>query len=230
MAGRVTHAVGVRGEHAGQRVTRAWSFTSACAIGPCRSVSLRRERTAHQFDSLRLRRVSPGTLTGRGRFYVRLRCAGRTYRHGGIAYYRVRVTIRSARVVQGTPFAIAIHATYTNSKRVNRTPCPGSLGRDAGSYSGRLSSPVPVAPVADFTSSVDAAAATASFTDRSSSPTGAKVVGWRWDFGDPASASGNVSTDPNPSHHYTAGGPHTVSLTVTDSNGLTATVTRQVVV
>jgi hypothetical protein len=230
MSGRVTRAGGVRGEHTGQRVRREWDFTSTCASGPCTRVRLRRERSASRVDNLTLARVAPGVLAGRGRFYVALRCAGRVYRHGGIAYFRVRATVRRAQVVQGTRFATAIHATYDNWKRVNRTPCPGSLGRDAGVYDGRLSSPVPAVPAPDFSSAVESTTATASFTDLSSSPTGAAIVRWRWDFGDPASGADNTSTERNPSHRYGSGGSYTVSLTVTDSNGLEATVSRRIAV
>lgn len=228
MSGRVTRADGVRGEHAGQRVTRAWDFASACSSGPCTRVTLRRQRSAHRVDVLTLRRASAGVLKGSGKFYVPLRCAGRTYKRGGIAYFSVRVTISRAAVVQGKRFATRISATYVNSKRVNRTPCPGSLGRDAGTYSGSLSSAVPAPPVGDFGSSTDPVSGTATFTDASSARTGAKVVRWQWDFGDPGSGAGNASTDPNPSHQYTSGGTYDVRLTVTDSNGLTATVTHQV--
>jgi hypothetical protein len=228
MSGRVTRADGVRGEHAGQRVTRAWDFTSTCASGPCTRVTLRRERSAHRVDVLTLRRTSAGVLEGSGQFFVPLRCSGRTYPQGGIAYFTVHLKIGKAAVVQGKRFGTRISATYVNSRRVNRTPCPGSLGRDAGTYSGRLSSPVPAPPVADFGSSVDPVSGTATFSDASSSPSGAKVVGWQWDFGDPGSGASNTSTDPNPSHQYASGGTYDVRLTVTDSNGLTATVTHQV--
>lgn len=230
MSGRVTRAGGVRGEHANQRVTREWDFTSNCAAGPCTRVRLRRERAARHVESLTLGRVSPGVMAGRGRFYIALRCAGHTYPHGGLAYFSVRVQVRRAQVVQGTRFATAIHATYRNWKRVNRTPCPGLLGRDAGVYVGHLSSPVPAVPTPDFGSSVDPTTATASFADTSSSPTGAKIVRWQWNFGDPGSGASNVSTEENPSHSYPSAGSYNVSLTVTDSNGLTATVTHQIVV
>lgn len=49
------------------------------------------------------------------------------------------------------------------------------------------------------------------------------VVSWEWAFGDGATATG-----PTASHTYTTAGTHTVSLTVTDDSGLTATVDRTV--
>ncbi|MFC2011032.1 DUF4349 domain-containing protein [Chloroflexota bacterium] len=44
---------------------------------------------------------------------------------------------------------------------------------------------------------------------------------YEWDFGD-----GDISTDENPTHSYKADGYYTVSLTVTDDQGNTSTLTR----
>jgi hypothetical protein len=228
--GRVTRADGVRGEHKGQRVRRSWTFQSTCAAGPCRTVSLSRERSLRQVDRLVLTRAAPRRYVGHGRFYVRLRCGGRTYPRGGVAYETVRVTISASATVQSTPFATAIRADYTNPRRVNRTPCAGNLGRDAGTYSGTLSTPLPAPPAPEFTSTTDPVTGTVTFADASKSSNGARVASWNWDFGDPASGSANSSSAANPSHHYGAPGSYTVTLTVTDRNGLTATITHQVVV
>lgn len=51
------------------------------------------------------------------------------------------------------------------------------------------------------------------------------VAGYAWEFGDGATATGQVA-----SHAYSAGGTYTVSLTVTDNAGGTATTTQQVTV
>jgi len=79
------------------------------------------------------------------------------------------------------------------------------------------------APVAAFTSTksfltVNADAAT------SSDPDGA-IASYAWNFGDGATA-----TSPTASHTYAAAGTYTVSLTVTDPEGLTNTTTRSVTV
>jgi PKD repeat protein len=68
-------------------------------------------------------------------------------------------------------------------------------------------------PVADFT--FTAAGLDVAFTDTSTgTPTS-----WSWDFGDPASGAANSSTAQNPSHHFSAAGTYSVSLTATNSSG-----------
>lgn len=79
-------------------------------------------------------------------------------------------------------------------------------------------------PTANFTFSCTGLDCT--FTDASSDPdAGDAVASWAWDFGD-----GATSTQQNPSHSYTVGNPTTeqVTLTVTDNNGGTGTVTKGV--
>jgi PKD repeat protein len=222
MSGKVTRADGVRGERKGQKLTRKWTFTSSCASGPCPKVTVRRERSSKQVDKLTLTRLGSAGYKGSGKFYVRLKCNGKTYNRGGIAYYKIGLTVTKSRTVQDKKFATAMRATYNNTRRVNKTPCPGSIGRDAGTYTGKLSSAVPAAPTADFTST-ESAPGTVKFTDRSSA-TAARPVAWSWDFGD-----GKKSSTRNPSHNY-APGTYDVTLTVRDSNGLTGTTTKQVVV
>jgi VCBS repeat-containing protein len=62
------------------------------------------------------------------------------------------------------------------------------------------------------------------FTDASSSPQDV-IVAWSWDFGD-----GDTSDEQNPSHVYADDGVYTVSLTVTDEDGSTDTVTYDVTI
>lgn len=85
---------------------------------------------------------------------------------------------------------------------------------------GDVVDPDPEAPVAGF--SYVASGLSVDFTD-GSTDANADITGWNWDFGD-----GAVSAQQNPSHNYAAEGTYTVSLTVTDSTGLTDTISQSV--
>ena len=223
MNGKVTRADNVRGERKGQKLKRAWSFTPSCGSGACSRVTLRRERSKRQFDKLTLKRSGSSLYTGSSKFYVRLRCNGRTYRKGGIAYYKIRVTVTRSTTIQGKVFATAVNATYNNTRRVNKTPCPGSIGRDAGSYTGKHAAPA--APKADFEFAKGTTPLSVDFADHSTRAKDVRFVSWSWDFGD-----GGKATRKNPSHTYSAPGTYDVTLTVKDTNGLTSSVTKQVTV
>ena len=71
---------------------------------------------------------------------------------------------------------------------------------------------------------------TASFTDQSRPGIGdPRIVAWAWTFGDPLSPD-DSSTQRNPTHRFSLPGTYTVTLTVRDEYGLTATVSQQVTV
>ena len=57
------------------------------------------------------------------------------------------------------------------------------------------------------------------FTDNTVPEEGTTIVSWLWKFGDEA---GSTSNEQNPTFTYMKDGNYTVSLTVTDSNGLKA--------
>ncbi|GAB2913870.1 S8 family serine peptidase [Rheinheimera gaetbuli] len=82
--------------------------------------------------------------------------------------------------------------------------------------------PDPVAPVADFSYSVSGL--TVTFTDMSTDADN-DIQSISWDFGD-----GNSSTDALVTHSYAAAGSYNVSLTATDSTGLSNTVVKSVTV
>jgi PKD repeat protein len=83
--------------------------------------------------------------------------------------------------------------------------------------------PVPTPLIAAFTSSANKLAV--AFTNTSTDTSGT-IVGQTWDFGD----GSPTSTVANPSHTYATAGSYQVTLTVTDSNNLTAHVTQPVYV
>jgi PKD repeat protein len=83
-----------------------------------------------------------------------------------------------------------------------------------------------VAPVADFSfrpvspfPGQDVQFASASFDP------GGSVAGYGWNFGD-----GTTSTVANPSHPYASPGTYAVTLTVTDPNGASGSITKEIVV
>ena len=80
---------------------------------------------------------------------------------------------------------------------------------------------ITIAPTAEFSASTETGMAplTVEFLDDSANGT-ATINQWQWDLGD-----GNISTEQNPTHTYTAAGTYTVSLTVTSAHG-SDTMTR----
>jgi Zn-dependent metalloprotease len=76
------------------------------------------------------------------------------------------------------------------------------------------------APVAGFTYSADMLEV--SFTDTSTDSDGT-IASYEWDFGD-----GNTSIEADPVHTYASRGNYTVTLTVTDDDGASATKSRRV--
>jgi PKD repeat protein len=228
MLARVTAAKNVPGEHVGQSPRRRWLVSpQSCTGSVCQALELDRERSAGIDESLTLHRVAAGTYTGASSFYVALRCKKRTYPHGSRAPYRITLTVNSTVTVQGIAFARTITATYQNSKRSDSTPCVLDPSHDAARYTGSAASAIPSPPVASFTTQLDGATDSASFTD-TSTPAGAQIVLTQWSFGDPASGAGDSSTEAAPSHQFPGSGVYTVTLTVTDANGLSST-TRQLV-
>ncbi|WP_341953223.1 PKD domain-containing protein [Salinibacterium sp. TMP30] len=83
--------------------------------------------------------------------------------------------------------------------------------------------PVNQAPTASFTSSVNAL--TASFNSSASADPDGSIASRTWAFGD-----GQTSTAISPDHTYATAGTYQVTLTVTDNQGATGSVTKPVTV
>jgi hypothetical protein len=81
-------------------------------------------------------------------------------------------------------------------------------------------------PVANFTTvpAQPASAENTIFTDESSAGS-SSIRSWSWTFGD-----GGTSTQQSPQHTYAAPGTYVVTLTVTDADGLSSSLTRKIVV
>ncbi|HEX5562733.1 MAG TPA: PKD domain-containing protein [Nocardioidaceae bacterium] len=77
------------------------------------------------------------------------------------------------------------------------------------------------APVASFTSSCSVL--TCSFNARASSDTGGPIASYAWDFGDGTTATGATAT-----HTWARNGTPSVTLTVTDNEGLKTSMTQTV--
>ncbi|MBC8040941.1 MAG: PQQ-dependent sugar dehydrogenase [Opitutaceae bacterium] len=102
------------------------------------------------------------------------------------------------------------HLYFTDSNQGSSTGTNYRIGRIR--YQGGT------APVAAFTASpVNATGPTPlaiTFNDTSTAP-GSTLSSWAWDFGD-----GSISTQPSPVHTFTSPGIYTVTLTVTNAQGL----------
>jgi hypothetical protein len=142
MSGRVTVAVHIRGERAGQKVHRTWTFAPTCPSGQCPEVGLGRMRAAGT-DLLRLFRTGPARYSGHGVFYAPLTCGSTTYTRGESVPFTITVRITAAALSAGIPVATAIKATYTNRSRKNLTNCVAVPGHDAATYTGTVNAQSP---------------------------------------------------------------------------------------
>lgn len=85
-------------------------------------------------------------------------------------------------------------------------------------------------PVANFYYTTVCEDLLVNFQD-ASFPNGAgNIVSWAWNFGDPASGIFNTSNLEDPQHIFSAAGTYDVTLTVTNFNNCTDTITKQITV
>ncbi len=86
-------------------------------------------------------------------------------------------------------------------------------------------------PLANFSFPVSTCAnQSIQFTDLTQPNGGGSLTGWLWNFGDPASGVSNISTAQNPVHLFSASGPFTISLIVTNASGCHDTIQKPITI
>jgi len=126
--------------------------------------------------------------------------------------------MRVLNTTNNSPYVIEID-TYTPNVEESQTTDDQQTTNYGNSQEDQVSSSIS----ADFsyTPSSPKAGQTVIFSAESQN----NIVSWYWEFGD-----GATSNQQNPTHVYTTPGTYTVKLTVTDSNGATASVTKSITV
>ena len=133
---------------------------------------------------------------------------------GSISAYSWNFGDGATSTAQNPSYAYAAAGTYT----VTLTVTDNQGATNSVSHSVTVSAGNQP-PVASFTSSCSGL--TCDFTSTSSDPDGS-ITAYSWTFGD-----GGTSTLQNPSHTYAVGGTtYTVTLTVTDNQGATSSVSQ----
>ncbi|EDM68710.1 putative surface layer protein [Moritella sp. PE36] len=126
----------------------------------------------------------------------------------------------SSSTLQNPNHSYATAGTYTVS--LVATDNDGSTSSVSHSVTVSAAPPVNQAPTAAFTSACTNL--NCDLTDISTDTDGS-ITAWNWDFGD-----GESSIQQYPAHTFTSSGTYTLSLTVTDNNGATSTVSNSVTV
>jgi PKD repeat protein len=125
----------------------------------------------------------------------------------------------------GSPVSTVANPThgYASAGTYQVTLTVTDNGGATNSVSHGVTTVANVAPTASFTSTPNNLVV--SFVSTSADPDGS-LTGFSWDFGDGSA----ISTAANPSHTYASAGTYQVSLTVTDNDGATNSITQGVTV
>jgi hypothetical protein len=174
-------------------------------------------------------------LPGGGRPRVAFTRAGRIYT--GTARTRLRCASGRVPAQLTDRFQISrrvrragrrLAANLSGKARIRGT-CGGTAAELVVRWTAERSD-LPEPPTPSFSSGPDPVSLTTdggvvTFVDSSTDDLdGGRIVRWEWDFGDPASGAANTASGEQVTHTYTAPGTFTVKLTVTDDDGLSASV------
>ena len=159
-----------------------------------------------------------------------LRTTGRCPLRSDVSGRTGATVIYAKRSYAGLHYAIDAALGSTTRRYCYRLFDVSASGRPAPSPSFTyVFRPAPVA-VAAVATTTPVAGAPVGFVDRSTDG-GGTIVHWHWDFGDQASGTANVVDTGDPTlgrsvtHTYGSAGAYTVTLTVTDNVGRSATTT-----
>jgi hypothetical protein len=172
---------------------------------------------------------------GSSRRTLVLRTTGRCPVFGDVTGNGDATVLYSKASYAGLHYAIDTSLDATPGSYCYRLFNLSASGRPTASKTfGLVVAPGPVAVAAIVTSPV-VAGGPVTFADRSSD-NGGSIVHWRWDFGDPADGATDVvdTADPTlgraPSHTYGTAGTYTVTMTVSDNLGRSATTAISITV
>lgn len=227
--GVVTATKGYTGDHKGRQIrNNTYIFTPSanCArFAPCDRVKLTRKKKSGKT----VPRTPPvfkrtGGDTYSGRLISRRTVSGCRLKDETAITVRVTQSAQVGYALRATKIAVTFH-----ERTVGET-CRFNASQTA-KYTGTRTD-LPSAPKAQFDSQQsDTAERTLDFSDTSTDDHDhGHVTDWTWDFGDSSSGATNQSHATNPSHTFTSPGTYTVTLTVTDDQGLRSQVQKQVTV
>ena len=122
-------------------------------------------------------------------------------------------------------------STSTNPNPTHTYLTPGNVNAtltvtDESGNQGELTIagiPVRARPVADFSAPASTSVGVPNLFDNQSTDQDGTIVSYAWDFGD-----GTTSTEESPNYAFTGAGDFDVTLEVTDSHNLTASITRPI--
>jgi PKD repeat protein len=227
-AGGTTQTVGIRFDNLevpkGATITEAWiQFTSSAANSGATTVQVRGVAA----DDTPTFTTSPTTVTSRPRTQASVTWTPPAWTGGGQAGTAQRTSdLRS--VVQEI-----VARTGWNPGNALAFVLSGSGERRASSHDGSVAPVLHLAyampgggnapPTAAFTSSCSGL--DCSFDGTSSSDPEGPIASYQWSFGDTTTGSGG-----QPTHAYAQAGTYTVTLTVTDGNGVPDSVSHPVTV